>query len=334
MQRVPFQKLYDEFYRCLIKTGFTPDRAELCARIFAENTRDGVHSHGLNRFPQFIERAKKGRHIDIHATPEKAGGFGLLERWDGRLGPGMLNATFCMDRAISLARENGIGCAALKNTSHWMRAGAYGLQAADAGCIGICWTNTTKLMPPWGSAERKIGNNPLVIAVPRPDGHILLDMAISQFSGGKMDIYRRSKEPLPVEGGYDTHGNLTRDAIAIHESGRPLPIGCWKGSGLALALDLVVTLLSGGRSTYQLAKEKDEYGVSQIFIAIDVTTVAGEEILHQTVEEIIRDLHDAPPLEGHEQVTYPGERMLKTRRESLAHGIPVDPDYWQQVLNL
>ena len=72
MQRVPFQKLYDEFYRCLIQTGFTPERAELCARIFAENTRDGVHSHGLNRFPQFIERAKKGRRIDIHATPEKA----------------------------------------------------------------------------------------------------------------------------------------------------------------------------------------------------------------------------------------------------------------------
>ncbi len=334
MQRIPFQKLYDECHRVLITTGFTPDRADVCARVFAENTRDGVHSHGLNRFPQFIERAKEGRHIDIHAMPKKADGFGLVERWDGCLGPGIPNATFCMDRAISLAREYGIGCVALKNTNHWMRAGTYGLQAADAGCIGICWTNTTKLMPPWGSAERKVGNNPLVIAIPRPGGHILLDMAISQFSGGKMEIYRRNGEPLPVKGGYDTHGNLTCDAVAIHESGRSLPIGCWKGSGLALTLDLVVTLLSGGRSTYQLAKEKDEYGVSQIFIAIDVTTLVGEQVLHQTVGEIIDDLHDASPLAGHEKVTYPGERMLQTRKENLTHGIPVNTDYWQQVLDM
>ena len=126
------------------------------------------------------------------------GAFGALEQWDGHLGPGPVNATLCMDRAIALSRQNGIGCVALKNTNHWMRAGTYGLQAADTGCIGICWTNTMPLMPPWGSAERKIGNNPLVLAVPRPEGHILLDMAMSQFSGGKLEIYRRRNQPLPL----------------------------------------------------------------------------------------------------------------------------------------
>lgn len=333
MQRVPFQKMVDEFHRILTGAGLPGDRAALCAGIFAENSRDGVHSHGLNRFPGFVENIREGR-IDIHASPEKVEGFGALEQWDGRLGLGPLNATLCMDRAVVLARENGIGCVALRNTNHWMRAGAYGLQAADAGCIGICWTNTTPLMPPWGSAERRLGNNPLVLCVPGPEGHILLDMALSQFSGGKTEIYRRSGEPFPVPGGYDENGELTCDPDAIAQSKRPLPIGYWKGSGLALLLDLVATLLSGGRSTYQIGRGATEYGVSQVFIAVDVQAIAGGEFLRRAVEETLCDLHGAAPLEEGETVRYPGEGMLRTREDSLKNGIPVDPEYWQQVLDL
>ena len=75
MQRVPFQQIYDEFYRVLVKNGFVSQNADLCARIFAESTRDGVHSHGLNRFPGYIETIHKGI-IDVGARPEKTGTFG------------------------------------------------------------------------------------------------------------------------------------------------------------------------------------------------------------------------------------------------------------------
>jgi 3-dehydro-L-gulonate 2-dehydrogenase len=97
-----------------------------------------------------------------------------MERWDGRRGPGNLNAHASMARAIALAREHGVGCVALANTNHWMRGGSYGWQAAEAGVIGICWTNTLANVPPWGASEPRIGNNPLVVAVPRADGHVVL----------------------------------------------------------------------------------------------------------------------------------------------------------------
>jgi len=333
MQRVPFQQIYDEFYRVLVKNGFVSQNADLCARIFAESTRDGVHSHSLNRFPSFVQSINSD-FVDIGATPERVGTFGALEQWDGRMGIGLLNASFCMDRALALARENGLGCVALKNTNHWMRAGSYGLQAADAGCIGICWTNTTRLMPPWGSAERRLGNNPLVVAVPRAQGHIILDMAMSQFANGKLQIYRDRGEDLPVEGGYDREGQPTTDAGAILDSQRPLPIGYWKGSGLAFVLDLIATLLSGGQSTQDISRRKDEARVSQVFIALDVQSVAGEQILQQTVDAIVNDLHEAAPLEEGSPVTYPGERMLKIRQENLRLGVLVDPLFWQQILDL
>ena len=157
---------------------------------------------------------------------------------------------------------------------------------------------------------------------------------MSQFANGKLQIYRDRGEELPVEGGYDREGQPTTDARAILDSQRPLPIGYWKGSGLAFVLDLIATLLSGGQSTQDISRRKDEARVSQVFIALDVQSVAGEQILQQTVDAIVNDLHEAAPLEEGSPVTYPGERMLKIRQENLRLGVLVDPLFWQQVLDL
>ncbi len=330
--RVPYQDMFNEFLRVLLKCGFRRDRAELCARLFADASLDGVPSHGLNRFPAFISDVRKGT-VKIGAEPVLVESLGALERWDGQHGPGPLNAHFCMGRAIELARQGGMGCVALKNTNHWQRAGNYGWQAAEAGCIGICWTNTMALMPPWGAQERRLGNNPLVIAVPRPGGHVVLDMAISQFSGGKVHIHRMSGEPLPVEGGYDREGRLTRDANEIAESRRPLPIGYWKGSGLALMLDLVVALLSGGLATHQIGK-LTETGVSQVFMAFDLARLAPGSLAAQVVNQVVDDFHSAEPIGEGGKVLYPGERSLAARRENLDRGVPVEPSLWQSVKEL
>ncbi len=333
MARVPFQILCDEFYRVLATVGYTDERAKLCARLFAENQRDGVYSHGLNRFPGFVT-GLKSKQIDFRAKPEKVESFGAIERWDGKMGVGLVNAYICMQRAVEIAEVHSIGCVGLSNTNHWMRGGAYGLQAAEAGYIGICWTNTTRLMPPWGSAEKKIGNNPLAIAIPRDEGHILLDMAMSQYSNGKLEVLRLQDKQLPLPGGYDTKGDLTVEPAEILDSQRALPIGYWKGSGLALVLDTMASVISGGQATHQIGKQKSEYAVSQVFIAINATGMMGQNVLNETVEAIINDFHTATPLDENENVRYPGEGMLRTRQESLEKGVLVDAAQWQALLEM
>ncbi len=177
MERVPFQQIQEVLQNVLIKKGFTAGRAELGARLFTEASRDGVYSHGLNRFPRFIEYIEKGYvKIDQEAIATKQ--MGALEQWDGQLGPGNLNAYTCMERAIELAQAHGIGLVALRNTNHWMRGGAYGWQAAEAGMIGLCWTNTIPNMPAWGAKNPVFGNNPLIIGFPKEDGHIVLDLSL------------------------------------------------------------------------------------------------------------------------------------------------------------
>lgn len=329
MIRVPYETLYEEFRRVLLATGFDDERARTAARIFADASRDGVHSHGLNRFPRFVSTIEEG-FVRIDAEPVRLSGFGAIERWDGRLGPGNLNASFAMGRATELARENGIGLVALQNTNHWMRGGTYGWQAADAGMIGLCWSNTKPNLPPWGARDARLGNNPLIIAVPRDDGaHVVLDMAVSQFSYGQLESHRLADRPLPVDGGYDREGNLTRDPTEIERSERPLPIGFWKGSGLSLVLDLLAAGLSGGKAVHEITPE--ESALSQVFVAIDPRRLRQGDRDDRIVDEILDYVHEATPLHPDGAVYYPGERSLLTRRESMEKGVLVEPEVWEKV---
>jgi 3-dehydro-L-gulonate 2-dehydrogenase len=325
--RIPFHQLKSEFKRVLLQHNFTEDKAEACARIFAQNSRDGVYTHGLNRFPVFVQYVQEGLIIP-DAIPTLVDQMGAIERWDGNLGPGILNAEFCMDRAIELAKANGVGCVALRNTNHWMRGGTYGWQAAEAGYISISFTNTIANLPPWGGVDPRLGNNPLVIAIPRKNGHVVLDMAITQYSFGKLYQYKAAGQQLPLPGGYDSDGNLTTDPSAIIESQRPLPVGFWKGSGLALVLDLLATVLSKGDSTEKITERKKESGVSQVFICIKPD---GDVQTANLIEQIL-DYTKTSRAEAGKQIQYPGEGTLRTRKQNLQEGIPVDEKIWQQVL--
>ena len=328
--RIPFNTMQTRFTEILLKHGFTSDKAAHCARIFTENSLDGVYTHGLNRFPTFISTIQEGL-VDCEAVPELEGMNGLIEQWNGNLGPGMLNAEFCMARAISLAGEHGIGCVAIRNTNHWMRGGTYGWQAANAGFIGICFTNTIANVPPWGGIDPRLGNNPLVVAVPRPGGHVVLDMAISQFSFGKLMQYKSAGEELPVPGGYDKNGNLSTNASDVISTKRLLPIGFWKGSGLSLMLDLLVTILSKGQSTKEISEKGKEYGISQVFISIRQD---DPELNARLIKQILDYTKSSRPRDADKPVAYPGENTLLTRKRNLKDGIPVDEGIWDRVLGM
>jgi 3-dehydro-L-gulonate 2-dehydrogenase len=335
MLRVPYDDLNRALDRAMRHLGLAGERAALCARLFAETTRDGVYTHGLDRFPRFAEMVANGC-IDVHAEPAQVAGTGAIERWDGHLGPGNLNAHSAMQRAIALARQYGLGAVALANTNHWMRGGSYGWLAAEAGVFAMCWTNTLANLPPWGASTPALGNNPLVIAIPRPTGaHVVLDMAMSQFSYGSLSAYSARGRQLPVPGGYDQSGELTRDPAAIEASKRALAIGYWKGSGLSLVLDMLAAMLSGGNATHDIPREPTrESGVSQVFLAIDPSNLGAPDGIDAIATGILDSLGDATPIDPAKPVRYPGEHTLQLREENLRLGVPVSPDLWQKLQTL
>ena len=342
MLRLPFADLHATLTRAMAALGLSPERAALSARLFAETTRDGVYTHGLNRFPRFVATVRNGS-VDVAAEPTLVAAHGALERWTGNRGVGNLNGLACMDRAIHLARTHGIGCVALAHTNHWMRGGTYGWHAADQGLFAICWTNTGRNLPAWGTTAASLGNNPLVLAVPRtaPGGtyrggpHVVLDMAMSQFSYGQLEAYAKRGEPLPVPGGFDRDGELSQDPAAILDSFRALPIGFWKGSGLALTLDLFAALLSAGNATHQISADPlFETGLSQLFLAIDPAHLSAPAELDRAAESLIAALHDSPRSDPDQTPRYPGENTLNLRENNTENGVPVEESVWQGVLEL
>jgi 3-dehydro-L-gulonate 2-dehydrogenase len=331
--RVPAIEIESRLVQILVKNGFSSERAKICTEIFIGNSLDGVYSHGVNRFIKFIGYVKDGQIHPNHIAICKHS-IGSIEQWDGQSGPGPINALMATDRVMELASKNGIGCVTLANTNHWMRGGTYGWRAAKKGFVFIGWSNTIANMPAWGAVDSRLGNNPLVIAVPYQNEAIVLDMAMSQYSYGALEVAQLKNEKLSVPGGYDEQGELSYDPAAIKKSWRALPIGYWKGAGLSLLLDILATLLSGGLSVSEISKDNIESKLSQVFVAIDISKLHNFKSIASAIDQIVEDFKQSVPEKEGASIRYPGENILKIRAENLAQGIPVYMSTWEEIRKL
>ncbi|NND04829.1 MAG: 3-dehydro-L-gulonate 2-dehydrogenase [Saprospiraceae bacterium] len=327
---IPAEQMNSTLKAILSSEGFKEPAAERIAHIFTSSSMDGYHSHGINRFAEFVKNCRKGV-IDPGADVSLRSSFGHVERWDGQGGAGPLNAWKSMNRAVELAKKHVLGCVALSNTNHWMRGGSYGWQAAASGCIAICFTNTMPNMPPWGGQTPTTGNNPIVIALPRSQGHIVIDMSLSQFSYGKLHQHKLNGTSLPFPGGYDHEGDLTTDPTAIIASKRILQTGYWKGSGLSLMIDLLAATLSGGKTTAEIGTYDAETNLSQVFICIDPSKLYANEAYNQLVNSVLDFYRSALPEKEGQPIYFPGERTAGRRAISAKIGIEVKEPIWEGI---
>ena len=317
---------------------FSEQASQTLATTHTQSTMCGVNSHGINRVPLFAKYVKDGI-VNPSTQAQKTEAFGNIERWDGQFGSGVLNAQICTQRAIELAKENGLGLVALKNTNHWMRGGSYGWQAASKGCIGIMFTNTQANMPPWGGTECRIGNNPLVISLPNKslsnkDQHVVLDMAMSQFSFGKIHEYELKNETLPFVGGWDEQHQASTDPSAILACEKAMPTGYWKGSALSMVLDMLATLLAAGNSTKKISESPIETGISQVFLCINAKELNNAELHSRLLNEIVEYTKNVETQTKASQIRYPGQRANETFAISKKHCMQIDSDIWAEVIAL
>ena len=328
--RVQYEDLLKKFQGILESRGFSGKHAKDAATVFANNSLDGVYSHGVNRFPRVVEYLDKGE-IDSGAIASCESSMGAIERWNGHRGFGPLNAKLAMDRAVELAKEYGVGVVALGNNNHWMRGGSYGWQAAEKGYIGICWTNSIAVMPPWGAKECRIGTNPLIVAIPSTP-ITMVDMSMSMFSYGMLEVNRLAGRQLPVDGGFDDEGNLTKEPGVIEKNRRILPMGYWKGSGMSIVLDMIATLLSDGASVAEVTQDNsDEYGVSQIFIAIEVDKLIDGPTRDAKLQRIMDYVTTAERADENQAIRLPGHEFTTLLAENRRNGITVDDSVWAKI---
>ncbi|MAF11774.1 lactate dehydrogenase [Candidatus Poribacteria bacterium] len=325
-RRVPAHELAALTSACFVACGMTAPDAEYLADTLVDADLAGVHSHGVMRVPDYVEKLTTGG-VDPRGAPTVVREFGACVVVDGANSMGQIGARFGMARAISLAQSHGIAAAAIRGSNHCGAVGYIARMALAEGMIGVATTNALPTMAPWGGAERILGINPLAFAIPagreRP---IEYDAAFSRSSHGKIRIHEQQGLPIPEGWAFDRAGNPTTDA-SVAVDGLLAPIGMYKGTALAMVMGILSSMLSGASYGTELGDMEagPRPGEDGHFVAaINVAAFEDPHVFAERMDRAVAELHACRVADGHERVCAPGELEALRREEYDADGIPLN----------
>jgi LDH2 family malate/lactate/ureidoglycolate dehydrogenase len=325
-KRIDHTELQHFYKTVLLQAGVPEEVAAIEAAIGAEVDLCGVHTHGARLLPATVEKLEAGI-LQTSPAIERVAEYpaSVLLKTTGGLG--RYTSAHCMGLAIEKASQFGIGSVAVRGVGHWGRAYSYALQAARRGYVGLAFTNAVANFPAWGTAAPSLGNNPIAVGIPAADGQepAVLDLAMTQASIGRVRMAAEASEKVPLGWGLDTAGEPTRDPQAIIDSGRYLPMGGHKGSGLAFMVEMLSAGLAGGPLCFEQGQGSIptdvDGGSSKLFIAIR----PWDNALGQRLQDLKDHLGEVPSDESGHSAQWPGQGSFFRRRDYLQNGIAL-PD--------
>lgn len=335
--KVPCAVMQNFVSELFARLGLPKADADLCARDLIQTNLWGIDSHGLLRLPVYAKRIENGA---IKARPDirRLGGRSSMEVWDGDGGFGYVVGHRATDRAIELARENGIGFVAIRNSNHFGAAGLYIKQATEAGMIAIATTNVIPNLVVPGGAKPITGNNPLAFGAPTGlDFPMILDISMSAVAGGKLLLAQEKGEKIPFGWATDKDGKPTDDPVEGFK-GFLLPLGGHKGFGLSLMVDILSGVLSGG--VYQFGLESmysapdEPSGTSHTLIAIDPEAFLGLKEFESRMQDMYHTLKQSPMWDPKAQMLLPGELEYETMQRRQQTGVPLPGSLMTEIVAL
>ena len=314
--------------------GVSEEEARTVATHQVQANLAGHDSHGIIQMPEYVERVHRG-HIVPGAYFEVVAESPTTARIDGHWGFGFVVTERAMRMGIEKARACNVAAITVAYQSHIGRLGDYAIMAAQEGMIGIVTADSgagPKAVAPFGGRERRLGTNPICIAVPSDlEGTVLLDMATSTVAAGKVSLARSRKEPIPAGWVIDKNGNPTTDPNDYFQGGAILPVGAdqgHKGSGLSFMVEMFSGILTGlGFGLDPQAPHNDG-----CFIAVfKVEAFRPLAEFKKEVSEFARFIKDTPPAQGFSEVLYPGEIEWRTEQRRRQEGISIEDETWAQI---
>ncbi len=305
------------------RTGLSPEHAATFADVLIWADLRGVETHGVARIPWYLDLIARG---DINPTPAlraraAAPACVLIE---ADRAPGPIAMTAAMTAAAAKAREAGVGLALVRATTHTAALGYYTQRAASEGLAAVALNASTPLMAYHGALVPSVGTNPLSIAVPGGDGPpLVLDMATSVASMGKLNQARRERQPIPAGWALDGDGNPTTDP---HAADLPLPLGGPKGAGLSLMMECLTSLVVGNAILADAvgapADARPPHRQNALALAIDVTRFGDPAAFRAEIRRTVATLKSARRAPGVE-ILMPGERGHREHERRTRGGVPI-----------
>ena len=302
--------------------------------LVAANLR-GVDSHGIQMIGSYIAHLQAGG-VDPAEAGCVASESGGCLTYDGRNGLGQVVAERCTDHVIRLVRGNGLAMVVARNSNHFGAAAYWAQKVGRSGFIGIAMCNAAPAIPPWQGRSPRFGTNPLGVAVPSGgrDGWVL-DMATSTVALGKLgNAAYHGETTIPASWGFlDANGHPTTDTKAAQQ-GRQTPIGGYKGSGLAMMVEILTAGLAGGPMASEVpyfGKGAESLRISHAFMAIDPARFMGLNEFETRLDRLNGLVKSSEPAPGFNEVLVAGEPEWLEERKRRKDGIPIPLSLWQKL---
>lgn len=315
--------------RVFLKEGLSEEHAQTVAKVLVWANLRGMDTHGVVRVPRYVDLIRDG---DLNPRPamttrNETAACVLLEA-DRAAGP--VAMTHATELALRKAREAGAGICLVRATTHTAALGYYTHMAAAAGMAAIAFSGSWPNMAYHGARTAGVSTAPLAIAVPGEEGPIALDMGSGIVSMGKLMQARRSGEALSPGCALDSHGRETTDPRAAV---LPLPLGGAKGSGLALLIECLASLVSGNPLLAE-ALEGTPLGKrhrqNAAVIVLDIARFVDPAYFRGEVMRLARAIKALPPQPGME-ILLPGERGARSAQERRRDGIRLPKAVYEEL---
>jgi LDH2 family malate/lactate/ureidoglycolate dehydrogenase len=308
------------------QVGMSPADAATVADTLVEADLRGVHSHGVWWTSTYTRRLQMGG-VNPRPVVQVVQETPAMIVLDADRAMGQVASVAAMRHAIEKARTIGVGVASVRNSNHFGAAAYYALMAAEENQIGFATTDAEPIMAPWGGAKAVVGNNPMAYAIPAaPEPPIVLDMAQSVVAWGKIFLAAQRGDKIPATWALSPTGEPTEDP---HEAmaGLLLPVGGYKGYGLALVIEILSGVLSGatfGLSVPPMTDDSVTQDFGHFFMALNIPHFLPTEEFQKRIAALIAEHRGVPLAKGTERIYLPGEIESLKRRQRLEQGIPLE----------
>jgi LDH2 family malate/lactate/ureidoglycolate dehydrogenase len=325
--RVKAQKLEDFTARAFQAVGIAVKDSKSIAELMVRADLQGSEGHGVFRLPQYIRRVKGGA---VNVKPRirverEAAGMALV---DGDNGMGQLVMRFATEKAIEKAKSAGVAWVGVKWSNHAGPASLYAGMPLEHDMVGLYLAvGNANHLPPWGGLDMLLSTNPIAVAVPAgEEPAIVLDMATTVAAYGKVKTKAQRGETMPEGWMMDRQGRPLTDPKRANE-GFLLPIGGYKGYGLALIFGLLAGTLNGAAMGKEVvdfnADDTTPTNTGHVIVAINVDAFQPVAEFKKSVDALIRDIRASRRLPGVDRIRLPGEGSHAARADRMKNGIPL-----------
>ncbi|HLG96002.1 MAG TPA: Ldh family oxidoreductase [Bryobacteraceae bacterium] len=320
-------------YHLLTAATVPGEKADLVARSLVAANLRAVDSHGLQLLPYYLEQIQMAN-INVHTDGHVAKECGGCLTYDGESGIGQWISQICCKHAIRLARAHGLAAVVARESNHFGAAAFWAQQISAAGCIGIVMCNATPLVAPWQGKEPRFGTNPICMSVPGPNSW-LLDMATTTVALGKiLNAQNHGRDTIPAGWAMDSEGVPTTDTQTAL-TGLLMPLGGYKGSGLAMMAEILCAALGGGAMSTQLGGLRvkgQPMRTSQFFMALEVSRFMPLADFEKRMQELVEIVKSSTPAQGYDEVLVAGDPEWRAETQRRKDGIPLSEGAWQGLL--